>query len=141
MLVLDASVIAKWLLNDPRREAASHQAAVIMRAITAGELTAVQPAHWLAEVAAVLARLTPRTVQDDVAMLQALELPIVGDAQIMRRACRLAIELNQHVSDTLYHAVALEIPGARLVTADERYVRKARHLGRLVRLEEWVASP
>lgn len=140
MLVLDASVIVKWLLNDPRREAASRQAALIMRAVTAGELTAVQPAHWLVEVAAVLARLTPRTVQDDVAMLQALDLPVADDAQIMRHACRLAIELNQHVFDTLYHAVALEFPGASLVTADERYLKKARHLGRLVRLEEWVAS-
>ncbi len=40
----------------------------------------------------------------------------------------MAITLNHHLFDTLYHAVALEV-GATLVTADEVYFNKARHLG------------
>jgi hypothetical protein len=34
-----------------------------------GELQILQPIHWLAEVAAVLARLSPQTAADDVDML------------------------------------------------------------------------
>ena len=48
--------------------------------------------------------------------------------------CELARALGQHVFDTLYHAVALLTPGAMLVTADERYYRKAAAYGSIVLL-------
>jgi hypothetical protein len=41
----------------------------------------------------------------------------------------LAIRLNHHVFDTLYHAVALSVPQTTLVTADETYYRKAQAFG------------
>jgi predicted nucleic acid-binding protein len=55
-VVLDASVIIKWLLQDPEREAGTEKATQLMDSITRGELMALQPTHWLAEVGAVLAR-------------------------------------------------------------------------------------
>jgi predicted nucleic acid-binding protein len=74
-------------------------------------------------------------------------LRIVADAsvvakspQVLATACRLAIELRQHVFDTLYHAVALESGDAILLTADERYARAAATRGRLMRLREWPAA-
>jgi predicted nucleic acid-binding protein len=100
----------------------------------------IQPPHWLAEVGAVLSRLSPSTVVRDVERLHALELPVRADAEVYRRACRLAIELNQHVFDTLYHAVALETPGAVLVTADERYAKAARPVGSLTPLAGWTRT-
>jgi predicted nucleic acid-binding protein len=52
------------------------------------------------------------------------------------RAIELARQLDHHVFDTLYHAVALSIPGAVLVTADRRYFAKAQHLGQIA----WLAD-
>jgi predicted nucleic acid-binding protein len=70
-------------------------------------------------------------------MLQALEFPAASDPLILQRAVQLAIELKQHVFDTLYHAVALETPNAILVTADDRYLRAARRNGHIMDLRDW----
>jgi predicted nucleic acid-binding protein len=48
----------------------------------------------------------------------------------------LAIDLGHHLFDTLYHAVALESE-ACLVTADDRYHRKAEALPGIRHLRDW----
>lgn len=139
-LVVDASVVVKWLVADPLREAETAQAERLMAwALESGDRV-LQPAHWLIEVAAVLARLSPATVIDDVAMLYALELPVDEGPAVLGRACRLAIDLRQHLFDTLYHAVALEAPDATLVTADVRYLAAGVGLGRIMPLAEWAPT-
>jgi predicted nucleic acid-binding protein len=70
-------------------------------------------------------------------MLAALEFPTTDDPNVMQRATRLAIETNHHLFDTLYHAVALEHEDAVLVTADERYYRKAERYGTITALRDW----
>jgi predicted nucleic acid-binding protein len=136
-LVIDASVVVKWLLNDPQREQETERATQLMKWIAEGREQAIQPAHWLLEVGAVLARISPDNAEEDLTMLQALELQIDDGPLVLRRACRLAIDLQQHMFDTLYHALALETPNATLITADERYLRVGRKLGRIVHLAEW----
>jgi predicted nucleic acid-binding protein len=136
-LVVDASVIIKWLLQDPEREAGTEKASQLMDLIARGEQSALQPPHWLAEIGAVLARESPETAADDVTMLSALELSATDDPLTLRRGVELAIELKQHLFDTLYHAVALETPDTTLVTADQRYFRAAREKGRIVDLMDW----
>jgi predicted nucleic acid-binding protein len=136
-LVVDASIIIKWLLNDPGREEETAKATRMMRRIAEGRVNVVQPVHWLAEVGAVLARSSPDTAEDDVLMLQGMELPVDDSPGVFGRACRLAIDLRQHLFDTLYHAVALELPDAVLLTADDRYLRAGRSLGRVLALSEW----
>ncbi len=138
--VVDASVILKWLLADPETEPGTPQAITLMAAIAAGEHAIVQPVHWLAEVSAVLARLSPNTAADDVLQLRAMEWPVSDDAQVWTRAVRLAIDTRLHVFDTLYHAVALEHPTATLVTADERYRLRSKQRGRIIALEAWEAA-
>jgi predicted nucleic acid-binding protein len=118
-VVLDASVIVKWLLADPGREPDTERATALLESVVAGELEILQPFHWLAEVAAVLVRLSPATAADDVLMLRAMEIPTSDEAEVLRRACILAIETQQHLFDTLYHAVALENADSVLVTADD----------------------
>ena len=59
------------------------------------------------------------------------------DAEVYKRASRIAAQLGQHVFDTLYHAVALE-HDAVVVTADARYLRRASALGGMVALADWV---
>lgn len=136
-LVVDASVVIKWLLNDPEREAETEKATQLMERIVEGREPVIQPTHWLLEVGAVLARINPDSAEEDAAMLQALDFGVDDDPLILRRACQLAIELEQHLFDTLYHAMALQTPGATLVTADDRYLRAGGKLGHVVSLADW----
>jgi predicted nucleic acid-binding protein len=136
-LVVDASVVVKWLLNDPVRETETEQATRLMQWVLTGGESVIQPVHWLLEVGAVLARMSPETAEGTMTMLQALKLP-TDDAIALGPACRMAIDLRQHLFDTLYHALALETPETTLVTADDRYFAAAAPLGRIVRLADWI---
>ena len=133
---MDASVAVKWLLPGGD-EANADKALALLAGIEAGTLEPIQPPHWLAEVAAVLARLSPRTVDDDVLDLCALELPVLDTPGVYLTACELARSFGHHLFDTLYHAVALEAAGATLVTADEHYYRKAAARGSIVLLSNF----
>lgn len=136
--VIDASVVIKWLLQDPEREAGTDKATQLMELVTNGQQPVLQPTHWLVEVGAVLARESPATAADDVGMLTALELPTTDDPQVLRCGVELAMELKQHLFDTYYHGVALENSDCMLITADERYLRSAHVKGRIVGLMEWT---
>ena len=134
--VIDASVIVKWFFQDPIREPDSDRALAVLEGIRRGAIEPMQPPHWLAEVAAVITRLHPRLAEEAIDLLDAMEFPVTGAAAVYKRAAALASNLNQHLFDTLYHAVALEV-GATLVSADRRYYRKALHLGQIVYLADW----
>jgi len=136
--VVDASVVLKWLLQDPEREADTAKATALMQRIASGEQPCIQPLHWILEVGAVLARVSSETAVDDVTLLAALELPTTDDPLVVRRGVELAVELKQHLFDTFYHAVALENSDAVLVTADERYLRAAQGKGRIMHLKDWA---
>jgi predicted nucleic acid-binding protein len=70
-------------------------------------------------------------------MLSAMQFPTSDDPAVLLRATALAIETDHHLFDTLYHAVALEHDDAVLVTADDRYRRKAERYGMIVALADW----
>jgi predicted nucleic acid-binding protein len=141
-VVLDASVIVKWIFADRAEEPYSLQALQILQFIKESRLSVVQPPHWLTEVAAVTVRLESQRARQAVSLLHALEFSVSVGVEIYQKACELSASLNQHMFDTLYHAVALSEPGAVLVTADEQYYRKAYKTGRIVRLREYsLASP
>ena len=141
-VVVDASVAIKWLLPHREDEADTdtEKALTLLLAVRAGRVHIIQPPHWLAEVAAVLARLSPDTVGDDVSHLYALELPVHDTPGMYLIACDLSRSLGQHVFDTLYHAVALELGAASLITSDERYYRKAAERGRIILLQNLALS-
>jgi predicted nucleic acid-binding protein len=135
-LVLDASVIVKWALADPRAEPDTDRALHLLESVQTGRVTILEPSHWLAEVAAVLCRLVPRRARQIVQLLEAMELPVSDHPDIFAGACDLSIRLREHVFDTLYHAVALTHDDATLVTADDRYYRRGTRIGRIVRLAD-----
>jgi len=137
-VVADASVMVKWLLPSGALEVGSDKAIALLSAVREGTIELIEPPHWLAEVAAVLARLSPQTLADDVADLYAMELPVLDTPGMYMTACELARNLGQHVFDTLYHAVALEMPSAMLITADERYYRKAFKRGSILLLDRFT---
>ena len=137
--VIDASVAIKWFFRDSAREADGEQALSVLAAVRAGKLDVLQPPHWLAEIAAVIARLQPEIAGEAIDVLDAMEFPVAAEAALYKRAAVLAASLGQHVFDTLYHAVALEHTGY-LISADRRYYGKARRLGRIVYLADWDAE-
>lgn len=136
--VVDASVAVKWFLASKPDESDAALALDILERAAFGSLDLVQPPHFVAEVAAVLARLKPADAARDVLDLLDIERQTLDSPQLYATALELAMRHKQHVFDTLYHAVALHTPGSTLVTADERYYSKARAEGRIALLADWA---
>lgn len=136
--VVDASVAVKWFAEGDwaLREDNIEPALEILKASARGTLDFYQPPHFLAEVAAVVTRLKPDSALHYIDNLAALDITWATPTVAYTRAIDLACQLNHHLFDTLYHAVALSLPNAVLVTADRRYFEKAKHLGQIA----WLAD-
>lgn len=133
-LVIDASVALKWVL-DPTTEPDADKALHILRAVAERRHEATQPVHWLIEVLAVVARAAPDRLTNVLDIFDALPFEVVDGRRLQERAAGLAIDLHQHLFDTLYYAVALE-HGATLVTADHRYFAAAAEQGQITLLSD-----
>lgn len=116
------------------------RALALFDALREARIEVIQPAHWLAEVAAVLARLSPETAAEDTRDLVDMELEVEAGVDAWVAAVELACSLSHHLFDTLYHGVALTRPNALLVTADERYYAKASARGCIVLLRDFDAT-
>jgi predicted nucleic acid-binding protein len=140
--VVDASVAVKWFVNADwaLREDRLEPALDVLRASSQGLVELWQPPHFLAEVAAVLTRLKPDDARADIELLAALDIHWAEPTDACAQAIALARQLDHHLFDTLYHALALGLPGATLVTADRRYFDKARHLGAITWLPDWRSA-
>lgn len=136
-LVIDASVGVKWVIRDPGIEAHAQKAVAILRAIRERTIEAIEPQHWVPEILAVIARSRQQRVPLLLGIFSTLPFSEVQRYSTLRRAADLSIALNHHLFDTLYHAVALE-EGARLVTADEVYFAKAKDVGSIELLADFV---
>lgn len=130
--VVDASVAIKWFFQAATDEDHLELALALLRANRDGETRLYQPSHFIAEVAAVLARKKPDEARADVCDLLNIDFQVIESTAVYATACDLAIRLNHHLFDTLYHAVALHTLDATLVTADRRYFDKAQSIGPIV---------
>ena len=101
----------------------------------------VQPPHFVAEVAAVLARLKPHGAPNDLIDLLMIQRQILDTPEMYATAMQLAKRYQHHLFDTLYHAVAMHTPGAVLITADKRYYDKTKQVGRITLLADWSVNP
>jgi len=129
--VIDASVAIKWLIPESPEEQDVPQALALLNALKDERIALYQPAHWEAEIAGVLTRLSPATAVAKIVAIRSLIFTRVNETTVYATACDLAIRLNHHLFDTLYHAVALHTPESILVTADSRYFEKACALGQI----------
>ena len=127
-LVIDASVALKWFLgadDEPDTQVAPR----LLHCYVDGKTSLAAPVHFHAEVASVLARKLPDSMHARANDLRALSIPVRDDPLVLARAMELARELDHHLFDTLYHAVALAEKDGVLVTADYTYLvlrRRAR---------------
>jgi predicted nucleic acid-binding protein len=139
ILVVDASVALKWFFQDRDNEADCDLALTILYGVDEGRIGLMQPPHFIAEVAAVLTREKPDEAEDDLFDLLNIESRVANEPEIYTTAIDLAARYRHHLFDTLYHAVALNTPGATLITADTAYYRKAEGSGRILLLKDYTA--
>jgi predicted nucleic acid-binding protein len=137
ILVVDASVALKWFFQSRDNEADCGLALAILAGIDEGRIQLLQPPHFIAEVAAILAREKPAEAGNDLLDLLSIESRFSDEPEIYATAIDLSVRYRHHLFDTLYHAVALHNPGAILITADETYYRKAHGAGRIMRLQDY----
>jgi predicted nucleic acid-binding protein len=136
-LVVDASVAIKWFLAARPDEGHLAQAESVAAAIENSQTELFAPPHWIAEIIGVLARVEPGIIDDALLLLDDMKPTLIDGVATVRRAADISIQLNHHLFDTLYHAVAIET-SATLVTADDAYFNKAKSLGAIQQLREFV---
>jgi predicted nucleic acid-binding protein len=124
LLVIDASVAAKWCL--PKEDEPLFEEALgILQESRSGEVLLAVPEFFWAEIANVLwkaVRLKRCTEADARCALEALrdyELSTISSTGLLDLAFQLALSYNRTVYDCLYVALAVESK-AQLITADER---------------------
>jgi predicted nucleic acid-binding protein len=108
----------------------------LFRSVYSGEVTLVQPPHWLPEVIAVITRVRPEIAEQAIDYLTAMELKIQQDAEVLKTAARLSRQYSHHVFDALYHALAIHL-SAVFVTVDDNYYRKVETQGHIQLLRDW----
>ena len=123
--VLDASVALKWFFADRADEPLVAPAISLLQRFQTEQDRFLCPPHFMAEMAAVLARESPESAKDSVNDLLMMTWETTADEVVYQKAVTLAGALDHHLFDTLYHAVAL-VHGATLVTADAKYFKKAK---------------
>jgi predicted nucleic acid-binding protein len=138
--VVDASVAVKWFLRFKPDEDHADLALKILEQAVHGPLQLIEPPHFVAEVAAVLARLRPAAAAADLLDLLNIERRTLDTPEMYSTALELAMRHQHHLFDTLYHAAAMHTPGATLITADQRYYDKAKSIGHITLLGNWVVT-
>lgn len=139
--VLDASVVAKWLL--PEQD--SNKAAAVLSAWNKGALTPLAPDLLSGEIANTLWKTAARGLIEngDATRLfmrfEALRLPLVPAVDLARQALHFALSLKHPVYDCIYASLALR-EHCELLTADEKLFRAFRPMPVAVRLlKDWGA--
>jgi predicted nucleic acid-binding protein len=138
ILIVDASVALKWFFRSRDNEADCGLALAIFAGVDEGRIQLLQPPHFIAEMAAVLAREKPEEAENDLMDLLSIESRFSDEPEIYATAIDLSVRYRHHLFDTLYHAVALHNLGATFITADESYYRKAQGAGRMMRLQDYT---
>lgn len=139
-VVVDANVAIKWLVDEEQRQEAAR--------LLQDESELHAPRVMAAEVAnALWQKVERREIETTAAgvladTLQRLPLHWANDEQILADAVRIAIELDHAAYDCMYLALAHRL-GARLVTADMKFVRRAAptaHRGAIVALADYASE-
>ncbi len=136
-IVVDASVALKWFIGAEGDEPHTESAMQLLRGIDDDRLRLIQPPHFFAEVAAVLARVAPLSAADNLRDLWRIKWQVEDSTSVYLLATELATQFQHHLFDTLYHAIAIHTQASTLVTADDRYFSKSRRRGRIQRLADF----
>lgn len=140
IVVLDASVILKWVLEKDH-EPDYQQAAKLQQAFLDQLIDIRLPTLWKYEVGNILGLKKPSVATEIMSALLAYEF----DEVPLRSEYALAVlehmrQIKQVTFyDSAYHVLALRTKGL-YVTADNAYVKRARRKGHVMLLGEWELS-
>lgn len=124
LLILDASVAAKWYLP-ARDEPLADEAFQLLRRYEEGEVRFAVPDLFWAESANLLwkavsrGRCTKQVAETALRELQERALPTVSSLPLLNLAFAIASAFQRSVYDSLYIALAVHSK-AQFITADER---------------------
>ena len=90
IVVADASVALKWFFRTRADEADVGPALALLIGVAEGRITLLEPPHFVAEVAAVLAREASPTAANNLRDLLAIDMRIEADPLVYERALNLA---------------------------------------------------
>lgn len=122
--VLDASVAAKWFLPGSQEPFAA-EARMALSRFSSGECSLAVPDLFWPEIgnilrkAARLGRISPKSCEAAIEILEPLGIRTVPSRQLLRHAVAIALAFNRSVYDSTYVALAVE-SNVPLLTADER---------------------
>ena len=128
-LVIDASVLVKWFVDEP---GADRAAALRGEDLAAPDLILVEVGNvlWKHQRRGVLAS---ADYVDAVEALQAAPITLTPIADLLLAAARIAVELDHPLYDCVYLALAMR-EGFPLVTDDQRLLKVAApRFGKFVR--------
>jgi predicted nucleic acid-binding protein len=126
MIVIDASVIVKWIKND---EADSQIARLIYFQHKEGKEKIIVPQLLFYEVANYLAtktRFSPNEIKQGIKMIFQTELQLCSEEKTdLVESAVFANKYNTSVYDMLYAVIAKK-QKTILITADERFIQKTK---------------
>ena len=130
MIVIDASVAVKWLIDEPDSTSADRLLPRYAGAIAAPDLLLIETAGALVRQCNTGAFSAP-TFESVLAEWQLLWANFIDarrtDLSDMVNAARMAVELGHPVKDCVYLGLAIELDAA-LVTADAKFRSRALRL-------------
>lgn len=140
-LVIDASVVVKWVVSEPGTAEALQLRS--MGPLAAPDLLVAECANILWKKVA-RGEMTPEEALLASRLLQRADIELHPMRPLLEPATRLAIELDHPAYDCVYLALALA-NGWRFVTADQRLLTKARVsatvIGSVLSLEQAAGLP
>lgn len=136
-LVIDASVILKWVLPADA-EAYQNQAFALADAIFDRRSSVALPDLWYFEVGNTLSRKYPDQANDDLADLRVQLASFVRPMTMQWQSRILDLTARYPVTfhDASYHALAIVLQGT-FITADEKYLAAADEAGHMLHLKDF----
>ena len=126
LLVLDASVAAKWFL--PRAgEPLTKEALALLDRYAKGDIEFEVPDLFWAEFANILwkcvrmGRLSEKSAADALTSMMEGSFPTTGERELAEPAFAIAVATGRTIYDSMYVALAVQ-KDAAFITADERLV-------------------
>ena len=134
-VVVDASVILKWIL-DGDKESDKDRAMALLKDWGDGRVQLYAPSLWQFEVGNFLGRELPSEAEEKMSLLADLHIGTVPLNDSIYRRC-FAWMNGKKITfyDAVYLSAAFEIQ-AMLVTADEAFIKKMEKIDRLCSLAQ-----
>lgn len=137
LVVPDASVVIKWFAPIGR-EPHADKAFELLDEFEAGRVDLAAPELLMCEVANTFARVQPAEAASILADLRSMRFAHRSlHSSLLEDALKLVRHCSVTIYDAVYHALALQ-HGGLLLTADERYLRKAASVGAICHLKDWT---